>query len=199
MLIYNPNLLPNNDRRLDVVDICSSLAKFLKGVDIPADNIGVSAVHYGALNDVYKAKALQQNLYQLGDTAKRRGIKFNKGKLKQMISEDVAEKDKDLKKIINSLEGACKTLKSGLYGLVSPPWDWVAFHSFVAILIIALLIFRYNREMFQLLRLDFFRSGIEVWVIFFLITSGLFINMMMWHENWKGVFDGNNLWLLFYI
>jgi len=65
MMVYNPTLEPSEEPfKIDVVDVCPTLALYLEGVDIPADSIGVSLPFFGKNNTHLVAKALKQTIAQ---------------------------------------------------------------------------------------------------------------------------------------
>lgn len=48
LLFYNPNLTPHRSRGLiDVVDVAPTIAKYLQGVDIPFNSVGMARNYYG--------------------------------------------------------------------------------------------------------------------------------------------------------
>jgi hypothetical protein len=61
ILIYNPSIEPSNTIiPIDVIDVCPTLALYLKGVDIPANSMGVTRTYFGANTTSLNIKALKQ-------------------------------------------------------------------------------------------------------------------------------------------
>ena len=47
LLIYNPNIDPKSDFRIDVVDVAPTLSLYFEGVEIPANSLGISRTYFG--------------------------------------------------------------------------------------------------------------------------------------------------------
>lgn len=83
---YNPNLSPAPLSEIDVVDVLPTIAKYLKGVDIPYHSVGMAQNSFGADKTPY-LHSMQQNLYQLSNAARYRGISFDENMIAQLLAD----------------------------------------------------------------------------------------------------------------
>lgn len=203
IMFYNP-ALTKHQSRIDVVDVAPTIAKYLHKVDIPADNIGLAQTVFpevgpdGKSTSEQKIKAIQyrgnvlrQNIAQLCDTVRRRGmigacsvqhvnnimqLEFDKSDPKK-----AAEQLKDVEKYASSL-------KSKLYNMVNKPWFWVVFYASFSAVVIAILI---AMHLLPLVRdLIWSRFSISSLKVLFLIPLyfGVFVNLLLCWDTWKNIF-----------
>jgi hypothetical protein len=76
MMLYNPKLKPQEEKKIHVVDVAATISGYFKDVDIPVDSVGVSHTYYGESKSdkINYANVLKRNIAQLAATCSRRGI-----------------------------------------------------------------------------------------------------------------------------
>ncbi|EFC48510.1 FBOX domain-containing protein [Naegleria gruberi] len=159
VMLYNPRLKPY-DERLDIVDVCPTVAKYLKGVDIPADNIGVSRAYFGDDEESlkYKSYVLKESLVQLTDTTTRRGTDLLRSassilNLLKMEASDMSfsEKFKSIRDFNTELSKLNVEMKQKLYQLMDTPVFWVAFYVACTLVMVVIGLYRFNFHAIHLL------------------------------------------------
>ncbi|KAJ4461864.1 putative phospholipase D [Paratrimastix pyriformis] len=70
-------------RRPSVMDLCATISKYLRNVDIPADSVGLARSHFAHPAD--DMKALQQSVAQLARYAEMHGIRYPASEVKRVL------------------------------------------------------------------------------------------------------------------
>ncbi|KAL9652332.1 hypothetical protein ABK040_011989 [Willaertia magna] len=195
VMLYNPKLKPY-EQRLDIVDVCPTVAKYLKGVDIPADNIGVTRTFYGDDKEglKYSTYILKENLVQLTDTTKRRGADLLRTlgsiyNLLAMEAEDASfsEKFNGVYEFSLELFKLATDFKQKLYQLLDKPVFWVIFYGAIALLLAVILLYRFYFHAIHLLSEKYFTKAIYLLLLLIPLYFGAYINVLFCWDTWKGV------------
>jgi hypothetical protein len=191
VMLYNPSLTKHSER-VDVVDIAPTIAKYLDKVDIPADNIGVTRVYYGDTPEalISKEHALKQNLMQIADTSKRRGVPNVKldiisNLLKMTVEKSAGFKDQEQlnKKLGSMLHG----MKMNLYKLLHKPYNWVLYYALQAFIVITFLLYKYNYYNLVLMAKGYIIKGIKNFLLLIPMYFGAFIHVLFVWDTYKNL------------
>ncbi|KAG2383489.1 hypothetical protein C9374_004160 [Naegleria lovaniensis] len=195
VMLYNPRLKPYEER-LDIVDVCPTVAKFLKDVDIPADNIGVSRAYFGGDDESlkYRSYVLKESLVQLTDTTTRRGTDLLRSassilNLLKMELEDLAfnEKFKNINEFNDELSKLAVGMKRKLYQLLDKPVFWVFFYGFFALAMVVIGLYRFNFHAIHLMAEKFFSKSLYLLGILVPLYFGSYVNILFCWDTWKNV------------
>eukprot|EP01119_Soliformovum_irregulare_P011628 TRINITY_DN2936_c0_g1_i2.p1 TRINITY_DN2936_c0_g1~~TRINITY_DN2936_c0_g1_i2.p1 ORF type:complete len:869 (-),score=182.80 TRINITY_DN2936_c0_g1_i2:122-2692(-) len=180
MLIYNPKL-NHIERRIDVVDVASTLAYYF-GVDIPLNSIGIPSPDIDENDTLPWGPILQKNLAQISFVAKDRGVSMDQSQIDYFLSRDQLTLDEVLK-----LRSLLMDLKNVMYqAYQKSPMLQIAIYSFIALVIVIGVIF-YNDTMPSLRS----PSRIVTSIYHLLITYGLMLLQLLFcWWNWKIAHDG---------
>lgn len=75
ILMYNPNISPKSEIKIDVVDVAPTLASHLLNIDIPSNSMGVTKAYFGVNKTGDAINSLKKNLRQLQTAAVNKGKK----------------------------------------------------------------------------------------------------------------------------
>lgn len=195
VMLYNPKLKPYKER-LDIVDVCATVAKYLKGVDIPADSAGVSRSYYGSDQESlkYRSYILKENLVQLTDTTSRRGTDLMRSlgsilNLLKMEADDASfsQKFNSYVEFNEELYKLATSMKQKLYQLLDKPFFWVFFFGFFALLCLVIALYRYQFHAIHLLAEKHFSKAIYLLAILVPLYFGSYVNILFCWDTWKNI------------
>lgn len=191
LMLYNPRLMPHKER-IDVVDVAPTIAKYLDKVDIPADNIGITRVFYEPTPEGirHKTNALKQNMIQLADTSKRRGVPNVKydtlDNLLRMAPESLGHGN-DGKSLNAELTKAMTSMKNNLYKLLDRPFHWVVFYGLQSFIVMMIILYRYNYNTLLLMAKGYVLKGVKLLLFLVPMYFGAFLNILFVWDSWKNI------------
>eukprot|EP01103_Thecamoeba_quadrilineata_P002511 TRINITY_DN12460_c0_g1_i1.p1 TRINITY_DN12460_c0_g1~~TRINITY_DN12460_c0_g1_i1.p1 ORF type:complete len:968 (-),score=127.20 TRINITY_DN12460_c0_g1_i1:63-2966(-) len=148
-MFYNPRLRTVSEKqRIDIVDVCPTIAKYLKGVDIPANAIGLPRnIFHGDRGNLSTLQVSEQALLQKLIPSRVRNLR--RGPHHRRVEELIRGNTdpNDLTSIRKSVDGLLESFKNDLYeNILQVSTATLASCLLACGLTLAAIFWRYNRE-----------------------------------------------------
>ena len=192
-MLYNPNLNRQDEKKIHVVDVASTISSYFKDTDIHVDSVGVSHTYFGnSLKDKkYYSNVLKRNIAQLASTCSRRGlIHVDQNRVKNLLNWEITNENVD--EMNKQMIEFAKEMKEEIMGFsvdLVKPIVWASIYAGESLFIFLLILFLFTRHIFNFILKCKLYSILTTFLIFIPLYFTSIVNSQFMIDTFGGIWN----------